>query len=796
MTAQGRARRLDTPDAARRVQILHALERKLLWLSAWMIHHANHIRPNRDGLKVGGHQASCASAVSILAALYFGVLRPADRVAVKPHAGPVFHAINYLLGRQSREKLMTLRQFGGIQPYPSRVKDGAEVDFSTGSVGLGVALASFGSLVQDYVRLHGLAPEGLPAGRHVAVVGDAELDEGNIYEALLEGWKHDIRNVWWVVDYNRQSLDSVVPDRLFGRIEGLFRDMGWNVVTIKYGRRLEAAFARPDGEQLRRWIDDCPNSLYAALTFQGGAAWRQALLADIGRRQGIRAIIDPLTDEELAALMTNLGGHDIETLMEAFQAQEAAGDQPTCFIAYTVKGMGLPFAGHKDNHAGLMTREQMEGFRAAMGIRPGHEWDPFEGLGIPEAELRDFLASVPFAAPLTPAGRALSAPAVPVPAAFPAPRVPEGRRLSTQAAFGDMLAEIGRGQGEFAELAKRIVTTSPDVTVSTSLGPWVNRRGIFDRHQKNDVFRDAKLASAQRWGMSPEGQHIELGIAEQNLFLLLAGLGLADRLYGARLLPVGTVYDPFVNRGLDALIYACYQDARFLLVSTPSGLTLAPEGGQHQSLNTPLIGMAADRLASFEPAHADELAILLRHAFEHMQKPEGSAVWLRLSTRGLEQPRRSLDPAAVIAGAHWVVPPAEGARIALAYQGAVAPEAMAAFAELRAEEPAAGLLAITSPDRLHAEWLAARREVRAGRPASSHIERILAPLAPGAALVTVLDGHPAAHAWIGAVRGQRVVPLGVDRFGQAGDIPDLYREYGLDAEAILDACAEALLGSR
>jgi pyruvate dehydrogenase E1 component len=794
MTAQGKGRRLDTPDAARRVEILHALERKLLWLSAWMIHHANHIRPNRDGLKVGGHQASCASAVSILAALYFGILRPADRVAVKPHAGPVFHAINYLLGRQQRERLETLRQFRGIQPYPSRTKDGAEVDFSTGSVGLGVALASFGSLVQDYVHLHGFAPEGLPQGRHVAVVGDAELDEGNIYEALLEGWKHDIRNVWWVVDYNRQSLDSVVPDRLFGRIEGLFRDMGWNVVTLKYGRRLEAAFARPGGEALRRWIDDCPNSLYAALTFQGGAAWRQALLADLGRSEGIRAIIDPLTDDELAALMTNLGGHDIETLIEAFRAQDAEGDQPTCFIAYTIKGMGLPFAGHKDNHAGLMTKEQMAGFRQSLGIREGHEWDPFEGLGIPEQELRDFLASVPFAQPLTPGGRALSAPAIHVPAAFAPPRVGEGRRIATQAAFGDILAEIGRGQGEFADLAKRIVTTSPDVTVSTNLGPWVNRRGIFDRHKKNDVFRDAKLASAQRWGMSPEGQHIELGIAEQNLFLVLAGLGLADRLYGARLLPVGTVYDPFVNRGLDALIYACYQDARFLLVSTPSGLTLAPEGGQHQSVNTPLIGMAADRLASFEPAHADELAILLRHAFAHMQAPDGSAVWLRLSTRALEQPQRTLDPAAVIAGAHWVVPPAEGARIAIAYQGAIAPEAMEAFAELRAEEPGAGLLAITSPDRLHAEWLAARRSVRGGVRATSHIERILAPLARDAALVTVLDGHPAAHAWMGAVRGQRVVPLGVDRFGQAGDIPDLYREYGLDAEAILDACAEALLG--
>jgi pyruvate dehydrogenase E1 component len=784
MTAERPIRKETSP--AERLRLLHQIERKLLWLSAWMIHHANHVRPNRDGLKVGGHQASCASAVSILAALYFEVLRPEDRVAVKPHAGPVFHAINYLFGRQDREKLASLRAFGGIQPYPSRVKDGAEVDFSTGSVGLGVALTTFGSLVQDYVHLHGLAPDGMRQGRHVAVVGDAELDEGNIYEALLEGWKHDVRNVWWVVDYNRQSLDSVVPDRLFGRIEGLFRDMGWNVVTLKYGRRLEAAFSRPDGEALRRWIDDCPNSLYAALTFQGGAAWRNAVLADLGRVAGVRAILDPLTDEEVAALMTNLGGHDIETLTEAFRAQDAAGDQPTCFIAYTIKGMGLPFAGHKDNHAGLMTKEQMAAFKAEMRIRDGHEWDRFEGLEASEGDLSAFLASVPFAAPLTPGGRALSAPAIRVPAALAAPRVPPGRTLSTQAAFGEILAEIGRGQGEAADLAARIVTTSPDVTVSTNLGPWVNRRGIFDRHKKNDVFRDAKLASAQRWGMSPEGQHVELGIAEQNLFLLLSALGLSHSLYGARLLPVGTVYDPFVNRGLDALIYGCYQDARFLLVSTPSGLTLAPEGGQHQSVNTPLIGIAQDRLVAYEPAHADELALLMRFAFEHMQKPDGCSVWLRLSTRALPQPARTLDVGSVVAGGYWVKPPAPGATLAVAYQGPVAPEAMEAFAQLEEDAPEAGLLAVTSPDRLHAGWLA--------EGPGSHVARLLAPLAPDAALVTVLDGHPAAHAWMGGVRGQRVVPLGVDRFGQAGDIPDLYREYRLDADAILDACARALVG--
>ncbi len=776
------------------IALLRQVERKLLWLSSWMIHQANHLRPNRDGLKVGGHQASCASCISIMTALYFEILRPQDRVAVKPHAAPVFHAINYLYGRQTVDQMRGLRQFGGAQPYPSRVKDGGEVDFSTGSVGLGVAMTSFAALMGDYVRLHGLGRDDIPAGRHIAIAGDAELDEGNIYEALLEGWKHDVRNVWWVIDYNRQSLDSVVTDRLFGRIEGLFRDMGWNVITIKYGRKLLAAFAQPGGEKLRAWIDDCPNSLYSALTFQGGAAWRQTLLTDLGREVGVRAIIDTLSDDDLAALMNNLGGHDVDVLIEEFRAAAAAGDQPTCFIAYTIKGMSLPFAGHKDNHAGLMSKEQMELFRGEMHIRPDHEWDKFEGLGHDAAAVEALIDAAPFATKMTPEGRFLSAPIVAVPAQLPAPKV-AGRKSSTQGGFGEILAEIGRAQGAFKELSDHIVTTSPDVTVSTNLGPWVNRRGVFDRHTRNDVFRDSKLASAQRWGMAPKGQHIELGIAEQNLFLLLGAAGLADRLHGARVLPIGTVYDPFVNRGLDALIYACYQDARFLLVSTPSGITLAPEGGQHQSINTPLLGISTDRLASFEPAYVDEAAILLRYAFHHMQQPDGSAVWLRLSTRQLLQPVRTLDPAAVIAGAHWIVPPAPGARIAIAYQGPVAQEAEAAFAELASEEPGAGLLAITSPDRLHAGWLAAGRARRAGdRTAQSYIEAILAPLSRDAALVTVLDGHPAAHAWLGAVRGQRVVPLGPDRFGQGGDIVDLYREYGLDTDAILDACAAALLG--
>ena len=374
--------------------ILTELERKTLWLATWTIHHANHVRENADGLKVGGHQASSASLATIMTALYFHTLRPADRVAVKPHAAPNFHAIQYLLGRQTREKLERFRGYKGAQSYPSRTKDTDDVDFSTGSVGLGVAQTLFSSLAQDYVRAHGWGLER-PEGRMIALLGDAELDEGNIFEAMLEGWKQGLRNCWWIVDYNRQSLDAVVREGLWQRYENLFRNFGWDVVVLKYGALQQAAFAEPGGEVLRHWIDNCPNQLYSALVFQGGAAWRKRLLDEIGDQGPVTRLIESRSDDELARLMNNLGGHDLPAIIEAFDGIDH--DRPVCFIAYTIKGYGLPFAGHKDNHAGLMTPAQMETFRAAMNIRPGHEWDRFEGLRQSEAEIQAFLDRVPFA---------------------------------------------------------------------------------------------------------------------------------------------------------------------------------------------------------------------------------------------------------------------------------------------------------------------------------------------------------------------------------------------------------------
>ena len=768
---------------------LKDLERKVLWLSAWMIHNANHLRPSRDGLKVGGHQSSCASSATLLTALYYGVLRPGDRVAVKPHAAPVFHAIQYLLGNQSLDKLKGFRSLGGAQSYPSRTKDTDDVDFSTGSVGMGVGMTLFASLIQDYVRLHDLVPDDRPPGRMVAVMGDAELDEGNVFEALLEGWKHDVRNLWWVIDYNRQSLDGVVNDHLFKKINDFFGTVGWNVVTLKYGKRLRTAFEGPAGETLRQWIDDCPNQLYSALTFKGGSSWREHLKKDLNGTRGLKELLDGHDDASLHGLMTNLAGHDMESVLEAYHT--VSDDTPQCFVAYTVKGYGLPLAGHKDNHAGLMTVDQMATLKATMGIADGAEWEPFAGLDVDDKVLRAFLEAAPFN------GRpkeTLRAAAIPV-AAIAAPK---GGTLSTQEAFGRILNDLGKGDGE---LARRILTTSPDVTVSTNLGGWVNQRGLFDRTDKPDTFRLENVPSALKWVMKPTGQHIELGIAENNLFLLLAAAGLSESLFGARLLPVGTLYDNFIGRGLDALNHACYQDARFMVVATPAGIALAPEGGAHQSINTPLIGLSQDGLTDFEPAFADELAVVMTWGFEHMQQEDGGSVYLRLSTRAIDQPQRVMTEGlrnSIVAGGYWLRPPAPGAELAVVYSGAVVPEVLEADAQIQEDIPGAGVLAVTSAGRLHAGWVAAskaraRARDSAAGAAPSHVESLLAALAADATLVTVLDGHPAALDWLGSVGRHRVTPLGVERFGQSGDIPDLFRIYGIDAEAVLDAAAEASL---
>jgi pyruvate dehydrogenase E1 component len=760
------------------IEALKILEERLRWLSAWTIHHANHIRENDDGLKVGGHQASCASVTAIMAALYFHALGENDRVAVKPHAGPVLHAIHYLLGSQSREALENFRGFGGAQSYPSRTKDKIPVDFSTGSVGLGVAITLFASLVQDYLTARRRMDEK-GRGRFVTLIGDAELDEGNIYEAIIEGAKHDVRNLWWIVDYNRQSLDATSADRMFERFDEIFRSCGWRVVELRYGKKLQRALDKHSA--LKSWFEQLSNAELSALHYQGSAAWRKRIGAELGKKAA--GFLKEYDDAALASLFTDLGGHCMETLIEAFDA--AQDDVPTLFIAWTIKGYGLPFAGHKDNHAGLMNPTQMAALRETMGVREGHEWEPLESVG---DNARGAVEALIERSRIAREKRERSFGKVSVPA-IPAPA---GEEQSTQAAFGRILLDLSKAGGE---LADGILTTSPDVTVSTNLGAWVNQRGLFRRSEMLDIFAKEKIASAQKWSGGNKGQHIELGIAESNLFIMLAAAGLSGDLFGERLFPIGTLYDPFIARGLDALNYACYQDARFLLVATPSGITLGPEGGAHQSINPPLIALGQPGLRHYEPAYADELAAMMQEAFRLIDDPNGESTYLRLSTRSIQQVERADDSwrEGALKGGYWLREPSSNSEAAIVAMGAVMPEALAAWEELKEDVPGLGLLNVTSPDLLHRGWTAGQAARWRGARSASYAEQLLSRLSPNAGLVTIADAAPASLSWLGGVLGQRVAPLGVEKFGQTGSLADLYAAYRLDGDAITEGVAELLL---
>jgi pyruvate dehydrogenase E1 component len=775
------------------IATLRLIEQRVLWLATRIIDSANHDRPNDQGIKVGGHQASSASMVSIMTALWFGLLDADDRVSVKPHASPVLHAINYLLGRLDRRYLTELRSYGGLQAYPSRTKDPDPVDFSTGSVGLGATAPLFAAAARRYVDLHfgeragsPSRPGGRSSPRFVALMGDAELDEGNVWEAILEPAVAELGNVLWVVDLNRQSLDRVVPGMKVRALEGAFHDAGWQVIEVKYGQKLRAAFEGPKGDALRSRIDEMPNDEYQSLFGLASAVLRDTVCAGDDE---VRVALEPYPDDELHGLVGDLGGHDLASLLDAYASADASPNQPTVVFAYTIKGWGLPFAGDPMNHAAIMSSEQITAMRDACGLTVETEWDSL--------------------APDTDAGRECVATAARLErtphASAVVGAVPDqamgalgSRPLSTQEAFGRVLSSLAR-----TEAGERLVTLAPDVSISTNLGGWINKAGVFSPVHRADLTGER---SVLRWEQSPGGQHIELGISEMNLFSMLAQLGLTRDFWGEPLLPVGTVYDPFVCRGLDALIYALYNGARFVIAGTPSGVTLSPEGGAHQSTITASIGLELPGLTLAEPAYAVALDWLLCDGLQRIAEPAAGAdsLYLRLSTRPLDQApfTAALERlgegrlrADVLAGGYRVVDPPTGdgrERVTIAASGPVLPEVLEAARLLDAEEVAATVVDVTSLDRLYRGWAGATRapirDVSAA-PAPSHVASLLPP---GESIVTVHDAASHAMAWLGSVHGARVVPLGVDDFGQSGTIADLYRRFDLSADAITTAAILAV----
>jgi len=753
---------------------LRTVEQRVLWLATAIVHHANRVRPNPGGLKVGGHQASSASMVTIMTALWFEQLRSADRVSVKPHASPVLHAVNYLLGELDERHLTTLRAFGGLQSYPSRSKDPDPVDYSTGSVGIGATAPIWGALARRYVSSRN--PQ-VGTGRQYSLVGDAELDEGAVWEAILDPMVGELGEVVWIVDLNRQSLDRVVPNIGATRLQGMFEAAGWQVLTVKYGRLLEELFTRPGGDALRRRIDEMPNPEYQRLLRCTPAQLRERLpdeSAELG------ALVTGLDDGALHAAVRNLGGHDLAALGDAFAAIDDT--RPTVVFAYTVKGHGLASEGHPQNHSSLLTSEQFAELAQRCGADPDAPWARFPE-GSAAAELCATVATRLRRAQVPPG----EVPAIPTDIG----RTPSGT-ATTQAALGRALLDLTRAA---PEAARRVVTLCPDVSSSTNLGGWVNKVGVWSARERVDWFADDP-ETILHWRERPDGQHLELGIAETNLVGMLGEFGATWSRWGEPLLPIGVMYDPFVERALEPWSFGIYAGGQSILVGTPSGVSLAPEGGAHQSITTPSVGLEQPGCVAYEPGFAIDVEWTLLASLARLGHPDGSSTYLRLSTRPVDQTLAAVptDAAArerrrrqVVAGAYplrQVPRPA----VTVAVMGAVVPEALSAADRLSELGHPAEVVCVTS-----AGLLFDAVQARAGRSdAQTWILDAVFPPRRAAPLVTVLDGHPHTLAFLAGIHQVRAAHLGVSRFGQSGDLAEVYRHHGLDPDSIVRAGLDLL----
>ncbi len=763
-------------------QALREIAGRVLWLSAAIVDAANAGRPNDTGVKVGGHQASSASMVDIMVALWFAELTALDRVSVKPHASPVLHAVNYLLGDLDESYLPTLRAKGGLQSYPSRLKDPDTVDFSTGSVGIGATAALWAAMAHRYVASQFTSSP--PAGRFVSLLGDAELDEGAIWEAVADPAVAKLGELLWVVDLNRQSLDRVVPDIQIQRLQGMFAAAGWQVVVLKWGRRISEVFERDGGAELRQRLEAMPNEEYQRMLRVDSSQIAGRIIAETGSER-LRGLLDSMHPAELAAAVRDLGGHDLGLLVDTFRSID--GHRPTVVFAYTVKGRGLPTEGHPNNHSALLTGAQMETLAAASGMDPAAPWQRFD-VGTAAGRLcaqrgRDLRRE-----PVT------AAAAVTVPVSL---GHPHRKPVSTQAALGRFLADLKR---DTPEAAARVVTCSPDVASSTNLGGWINKTGVWSVEDRRDWFADDS-ERVLRWHEVSNGQHIELGIAEVNLVSLLGELGATWSRWGERLIPIATLYDPFVSRALEPWSYGIYAGGQSILVGTPSGVTLASEGGAHQSITTPSIGLEQPGCIAWEPAFAQDLEWCFLHAMARVGVEGGTSSYFRLSTRPVDPALSGLPQDATLVERRRQQAVAGGYRLPAGFDptaedvtlvgvGAIMPEVVAAAAALADVGIRAGVVCLTSPD------LVFRSFQQRGRRTAGVGGSILDDLFPAhhpAPLVTVLDGHPHTLAFLAGARGDRIHCLGVTEFGQSSDLTDAYRLHHLDTGSITDA-ALTLLG--
>ena len=785
-----------------------------------MIDWANHKPENRGSKpKVGGHQASSMSSVDLLMALYLHGLAPGDRLAVKPHAAPVLYALMHLMGLLPRAQMERLREYRGLQPYPTELKNPLFVDYTTSSEGLGVACTIYDAYGARHFDRALAARLGRPPIRatYWAHCGDGELTEGQIDESLYDAGRWQLDNLVWIVDLNRQSLDRVMDDsgQLARWVRGKFAAQGWEVDELRWGREAEALFARPGGGHLRAWLEGLDDALFHPLLILDEPSLRRVLAGEAvpgrggdklgalytGRapmheegRAAVKRLLAEVPAGALSPALSHLGGHDLAVLCRAFDRAREAG-RPVCLVAHTVKGYQTSGAGHPENHGGLLPEAEVRAWGVDRG-RP--EGEPFP-LPAPGSALARYLERRSGA--LFPIDAHAYAPA-PVDVRAELRAVPLRQRsvVSTGEAFQSLnVALMKTGVAPYLQFG------APDVGQTTHLGPVIKQTGVFATRDLPDAYAFMREAGMLSFDWRPEaaGQFHAFGIAEGNAMLWAYAFGRRKKLIEGKvpLLPVVTVYDKFFERGFNQLDYAVYSNARFIAVGTPSGTGLSRETATHQSLQTLRMMMDLPGILAYEPAFAADLHAIYLHALSRLWDPDGEAFYLRLTTQPLAQPSALPEDhaAQAVRGGYWLVGEDErdGARkVLFVASGRKLGEVREAARTLHAEGIGSRILNVTSYEALWREWDAFANDPRAWADAerSYHLHDLFSEEELNLPLVIVGDHLPSVAEWLpGALQRLRAHRfLGPRRNGEAGDLQSIDAHHGMGVDDIAQAARDEL----
>ncbi len=659
-------------------QVLDAIARRAHYLANLMIYRANdRLNVEKGDPKIGGHSSASSSALHILGALHLYVKSGFDFIANKPHASPADHAFNYLLdlflnadlSKMSLEDCNTamdhLRAFPDkgqpvLQSYHSVYDPDHHGFLPTGTVGIPPANVGYLAQAYTFAKQHGYK---VPNAHFWAIIGDSEFREGSLFEAVPDLAEREVGNLTWIVDYNRQSLDGhritnlkVMDGTDDVRIARTMEANGWQVIQVRHGQKRQRLFKRAGGYLFQNLFekDLTDYELQVLLQLKDGKTIRTEMLK---HQKKLESFLSEISDEELIGALRDFGGHDFHSLIEAMNLSRDTKGRPSIIIAHTLKGWGLKMAATPGNHSSLPEEDELTFLRKSVQLSEGELFQRFtessnEGKFLKERGeflYKQILEQEELRKENTASFEKLQKSLGEFPESLDI-NLKMASYPHTQWMLGQLTAKLTRisnaatdslkpTEKPFQLAGQMLVSMAPDVGTSTNLNPAMDGK-IFGAEVTEDIeaefgVKDKKTPDLVP-GQEKNDRFLRFDIAEANVMSCLGSYGRMRDVLGIPLMPLMTVYDFFVKRAHDQFFYDLYWKSSFILVGTPSGVTLSPEGAQH--------GWKSDfqipNQVTWEPMYCQELDWIMCDALKRhlLNDNEGrNGVFIRGVTRGIDQ---------------------------------------------------------------------------------------------------------------------------------------------------------------